>query len=281
MTSSTSGIIPDRKQRKGGNWAHPRPKKVKGGRVSKQWNKSPHRRVSLQEIQNSPNNVCRIIQLKDSTLEIVTSSEDDTYEHVRTDQDRNEGSGSPTDQDTPTRLALAKRRETKGKQREKITTCRLESAKSLARTTNHTPSFRFSSLVTCSWSCTEREQANARRYSPSPATKSFLPLLSTGNPWFRSIEPLSSHRDTETSCMGVDTPRIRKNTVTGAERQLLDLAVEMILDFTLFWDMFPSALKFTGFIHSPWTDSEAWHDLKIEPSTESLNNVSTCPTEFV
>ena len=130
MTSSTSGIIPDGKRRKGGNRARPRAKKVKGGRVSKQRNKSPHRRVSLQEIQNSPNNVRRNIQLKDSNPEIVTSSEDDAYEHVGTDQHCSEGSGSPTDQDTPTRLALAKRRETKGKQREKITTRRLESAKS-------------------------------------------------------------------------------------------------------------------------------------------------------
>ena len=121
MTSSTSGIIPDGKRRKGGNQARPQPKKVKGGRVSKQRNKSPHRWVSLQEIQNSPNNVRRNIQLKGSTLEIVTSSEDNAYEHVGTDQDCSEGSGSPTDQDTPTRLALAKRRKTKGKQREKIT----------------------------------------------------------------------------------------------------------------------------------------------------------------
>ena len=281
MTSSTSGIIPDGKRRKGGNRARSRAKKVKGGRVSKQRNKSPHRRVSLQEIQNSPNNVRRNIQLKDSTPEIITSSEDDAYEHVGTDQDCSEGSGSPTDQDTPTRLALAKRRETKGKQRKKITTRRLESAKSLARTKNNTPSFRFSSSVTRSSPCAEREQANARRYSPSPATESSLPLPSTGNPRFLSIEPLSSHGDTETSCTGVDTPRIRKNTVTGAERQLLDLARELILDFTLFRDPFPSALEFTGFIHSAWTDSEAWHDLKIEPSAESLNNVSTCPTESV
>ena len=69
--------------------------------------------------------------------------------------------------------------------------------------------------------------------------------------------------------------------MTGAERQLLDLTRELILDFTLFWDPFPSALEFTGFIHSAWMDSEAWHDLNIEPSAESLNNVSTCPTESV
>ena len=79
--------------------------------MSKQRNKSPHRWVSLQEIQNSPINVCQNIQLKDPTPEIVTSSEDDAYEHVGTDQDCRESSGSPTDQDTPTRLALAKRRE--------------------------------------------------------------------------------------------------------------------------------------------------------------------------
>ena len=67
----------------------------------------------------------------------------------------------------------------------------------------------------------------------------------------------------------------------GVERQLLDRARESILDYTLFWDPFPSALEFTGFIHSAWTDSEAWHDLRIEPSAESLNNASTRQTKSI
>ena len=118
-----------------------------------------------------------------------------------------------------------------------------------------------------------------RSFSLSPATDPSLPPPSAANPRFLSIEPLSSLGDMETSC--VDTSRIRKNTVTGAERQLLDRAGESILDYTLFRDLIPSALEFTGFIHSAWTDSEAWHDLRIEPSTESLNNASTRLTKSI
>src|SRR5205085_5094128 len=99
-----------------------------------------------------------------------------------------------------------------------------------------------------------------------------LPPLSGPNQGFLSIEALSSLRDMESS--HVKTPHVRKNTVTGAEWQLLDWARKSILDYTLFQDPFPSPLEFTEFIHSTWTDSEAWHDLRVEPSTETLNNVS-------
>ena len=67
----------------------------------------------------------------------------------------------------------------------------------------------------------------------------------------------------------------------GAERQLLDCAHESILDYTLFRDPFPSALEFTGFIHSAWTDSEAWYDFRIEPSAESFNIASTRQTKSI
>lgn len=280
MTSSTSGIIPDG-TRKGGNRARPRPEKVRGGRVSKQQNKTPHRRVSLQETQNSTNYVRRNLQNERESPEVISASEDDAYEHAGTDQDCSEGSGSPTDQDTPTRLALARRREVKGKHRKKITSRRLTSERGLARTTHNTPSSRFSSSVVHSSPCVGPTPATARRFSLSPATGSSLPLPSIGNPRFLSIEPLSSLGETETSCTGLDTPRNRKISVTGAERQLLDLARELILDNTLFQDPFPSALEFTGLIRSAWTGSEAWHDMRIDPSAESLTNVSTRRTNSV
>lgn len=279
MTSSTNEVISGGERRKGRNRARPRPEKVKGGRVSKRQNKTTHRRVSLQEIRGSTENIHQNFQNKRASSEIISSSEDDAYENAGTDQDCSEGSGSPTDQDTPTRLALARRREAKGKLREKITSRRLANAKDLVKTTHNTPSSRFSSSVARSSPCVRRIQATAESFSLSPATDPSLPPPSVANPRFLSIEPLSSLGDMETSCG--DTPRVRKNTATGAERQLLDRARESILDYTLFRDPFPSALEFTGFIHSAWTDSEAWHDQGIEPSAHSLNNASTRLTKSI
>ena len=272
MTSSTNEIKLGGERKKGGNRARPQPERVRGGRVSKRQNKTTHRRVSLQEVQGSTENVRQNVQNRRASPESISSSEDNAYEHSGTNQDCSEGSGSPTNQDTPTRLALARRREAKGKHREKITSSRLANAKDLVRTTHNTPRSHFSSSVVRSSPCVRRTPATADFFSLSPATDSLAPP-SAANPRFLSIEPLSSLGDVETSC--IDTPRVRKNTVTGAERQLLDRARESILDYTLFRDPFPTALEFTGFIHSAWTDSDVWHDLRIEPSTESLNNVST------
>jgi hypothetical protein len=273
MTSST-------RSKKGGNQARPRPEKVRGGRVSKRNNKAPHRRVSLQENQSSTQEVRRNPLNKRTTPEIISSSEDDAYEHAGTDQDCSEGSGSPTDQDTPTRLALARRREAKGKHWEKITSRRLPGAKAVVVRPHNTPSSRLpSSSAIRSSPCFGRNPVATGLYSLSPATDPSLPPPSGPNRRFLSIDPLSSLGDMESSC--VDTPRVRKNTVTGAERQLLDRARESILDYTLFRDPFPSALEFTGFIHRAWTESEASHDLRVEPSAESLNNVSIGRTKSI
>ena len=278
MTSSTNEIVSDGKQKKGGNQARPRPEKERGSWVSKR-HRTTHRRESLQEIQSLIANVRQDAQNERASPEVMISSEDDAHGHTGTDQDCSEGSVSPTDQDTPTRLALAKRREAKGKHREKITSRHLASAKDLARTARNTPSSHSSSSIASSLQCGRRTTATARSFSLSPATDLSLPPPGppTTNPRFLSIEPLSSRGDVETSC--ADTPCVTKNTVIGAERQLLDRVRESILDFTLFRDPFPSALEFTGFIHSAWTDSEAWHDLRIEPSAESLNNASTRQTK--
>ena len=287
MTSSTNEIVSDRKRKKGENRAHPRPEKVRGSRVSK-WHRTTHCRESLLEIQSLIENVRQDAQNERAGPEVMSSSEDDAYEHTGTDQDCSEGSGSPTDQDTPTRLALAKRRQAKGKHREKIISRHLASAKDLARTACNTPSSRFSSSIASSSPCGRRTTATARSFLLSPATDLSLPPPgpSATNPRFLLIEPLSCLGDVETSC--ADTPHVRKNTVIGAERQLLDRARQLldraresILDYTLFRDPFPSALEFTGFIHSAWTDWEAWHDLRIEPSTESLNNASTRQTKSI
>ena len=176
---------------------------------------------------------------------------------------------------------LRNEREAKGKHREKISSRHLASAKDLAKTARNTPSSHFSSSIASSSPCGRRTTATARSFLLSPATDLSLPPPgpSATNPRFLSIEPLSSLGDVETSC--ADTPRVRKNTVIRAERQLLDRARESILDYTLFRDPFPSALEFTGFIHSAWTDLEAWHDLRIEPSAESLNNASTRQTKSI
>jgi len=280
MTSSTSSRtrnLPDgKKGSKGGNRARPRPEKVRSGRVSKHQERATHRRVSIPEVQVSTNDVDQEPQRGRGDAEIISSSEDDAYEHAGTDQDCSEGSGSPTDKDTPTRLALERRREAKGKNREKITSRRMMSPRDLVRKTYYTPSKHVSSSVGRSSPCVGRTPAAIRR-SPSLATSSSFPLPSAVNTRFLSIEPPSSLGDLPDA----GTPRVRKNTVSGGERQLLDRARDLVLDYTLFQNPFPSAHDLTEFIHSAWVDSQEWHKLKIDPTAESLNNVSTGVTLFV
>ena len=187
-------------------------------------------------------NVCQDAQNKHACPEVMSLSEDDAYEHTRTDQDCSKGLGSLTDQDTPTRLALAKRREAKGTHREKITSRHLASAKDLVRTARNTPSSHFSSSIASSLPCGRCTTATARSFLLSPATNLSLPppKPSATNPRFLSIEPLSSLGDVETSC--ANTPRVRKSTVIRAECQLLDRACESILDYTFSGIHSPSAL---------------------------------------
>ena len=161
--------------KKGGNGARPSPEKVRRSRVSK-WHKTTHCRESLKEIQSSINNVCQDAQNEHSSPEVMSSSEDDTYEHTGTDQDCCEGSGSPTDQDTPTRLALAKRRGAKGKHRDKKASHYLARVKDLARREQKTPSSRFLSSIASSSPCSRRTTATPRSFLLSPATEQSLPL---------------------------------------------------------------------------------------------------------
>src|SRR5947209_16600232 len=129
-------------------------------------------------------------------------------------------------------------------------------ARALVVRQHSTSSSRFSSCsARCSLPCSGRNTVAPTPYSLFPATDPSLPPPSGPNRGFLSIEPLFSLGDMESSC--VKTLCIRKNTVTRAERQLLDRARESILDYTLFQDLLPSALEFTRFIHSAWMDSEA------------------------
>jgi len=61
--------------------------------------------------------------------------------------------------------------------------------------------------------------------------------------------------------------------VTGGERILLDFARDLVLDYTLFWNPFPSASDLTGDIHQGWELSQEHHGFGMEPSGASLNNV--------
>ena len=97
MTSLTNKIISEGKWKKGGNRARRRPEKVRRSRVSKRHaGKTTHPRESLQEIQSLIENVRQDAQNERASPEVMSSSEDDAYEHTGTDQDCSKGSGSPT-----------------------------------------------------------------------------------------------------------------------------------------------------------------------------------------
>ena len=219
-------------------------------------------------------------QLESPTYESISSGEDDAYENAGTDQDCSERSGSATDKDTPTRLALERRKEAKKKSRAKITSRRLESPKASIRTVPYAPKTHLSSSVGRSSPCAGRTPAVVRRRSPStggssPSVGPRSPVPS--NAQLPSTEKSPSPGETGTGCpagAGVG----RKNLVTGLERQLLDVARELVLDYTLFRHPFPSAPDLTAVIHQAWVDSQEWHEFSIEPSEESLTNVSTKKT---
>jgi len=248
---------------------------VWSGRVSKHHGKASNRRVSSTEVR-TPTDEVRQKPQRELTTEIISSSEDDAYEHAGTDQDSSERSGSesPTDKDTPTRNALEKRRDAN---KEKIKSRRLGSAKKLVPQNLH--GGRLSSSVGRSSPTTGRTPVTVRRRSPSPATGSPLPLPS--NTRFLSIEALSSQGDEDTRGPDEDALNNRGNHAVGAERQVLAIARNLILDFTLFQSPMPSALDLTEVIHLAWADAEAWQRLSVEPSAESLQNVSKERTRIV
>ena len=90
--------------------------------------KTTHSQVSLVEIQSLIENVHQHAQTERASPEVMSSSVYNVHEHTGTYQDCSEGSGSPTNQDIPTHLSLAKRREARGNQREQITSRYLASA---------------------------------------------------------------------------------------------------------------------------------------------------------
>lgn len=281
-SSQTKNVSGGTRKKGSRNRARPRQEKVQTGRVSKHQNKASHRRVSTNDVPDSTENVPQDPRDGFATAEVISSSGDDAYEHTGTDDDSSEGSGSPTDMDTPTSLAVEERRKAKGKNREKITSRRLASPKNLVRTTQSTPGGRLSSSIRRSSPCDKRTPAVVRRRSTSPATRSSPPP--TGNARFLSIEPPSSLGDTDTpgtSCPDTDKSRVRKNTVNGGERQLLDFARELIVDFTLFRSPFPSALDLTEIVHLAWADSQQVSGLNMEASQESLALVSRQRTKYV
>jgi len=154
MTSSTSSKtsrVPDgtrRKESKGGNRARPQPvEKVRSGRVNKHHHKASPGRGSTPEVPKAAKDVRQEPQQEFPPCEI-SDGEDDPYEDAGTDKDCSEGSGSATEEDTPTRLALERRKEAKKKRRAKITTRRLESPRdSIIRGTPNAP--QLTSLVFC------------------------------------------------------------------------------------------------------------------------------------
>lgn len=263
---------------KGGNRAHPPPvKKVKSGRVSKHHKKAPHGRVSTPEVPEATKNVRQETQNEFSAYEI-TDGEDDAYEDAGTDKDCSERSGSEsaTEMDTPTRLAVEKRMEAKKKRREKITIRRLESSRDSRRNTPYPPSTRPSSSVGRSSPCVGRTQAVVGRRSPSARPRSSPPPSSSRPPSpCSSAAPKEADSSDDAAGPSAESIRGRKNLVTGGERILLDSARDLLYDYTLFGSSLPSAPDLTAVIHEAWAHSQEWKGFSIEPSAESLSNVST------
>src|SRR5882724_5562553 len=108
MTNSTSSQTEGtRSGGKGRNRARPRPEgKVQSGRVSKHRIAPSERRVSTSPVQNQTRKVRQEPQPEPAPAEVISSSENDDYNHAGTDKDASEESGSPTDKDTPTRAAI-------------------------------------------------------------------------------------------------------------------------------------------------------------------------------
>jgi hypothetical protein len=270
MTNSTSS--PTRSGGKNRNRARPRPEgQVRSGRVSKHRIASSHRRVSTSPVRDQTEKVRQEPQPEPAPAEVISSSEDDDYNNAGTDIDASEKSGSPTDKDTPTRVAI---RRSKGNNRQNITSRRLASPRNLVRKTPNNPSIHLSSSIGRSSPTAGRAPTTLTPRSRSPASTTSLPLPSDTR--FTSIGDLTSEDEPGPDA---DDPRDRRNKAIGRQRRLLDHARELIADYTLFTLPFPSAQDLTELIHLAWQDTQAWFKSSIEPTGESLANVSPEPDE--
>ena len=264
------------KKSKGGNRARPRPaEKVLNGRVNKRHQKASSSRISMSEVAEPTENVQRKPDDELSIHEAIGSGVDDAYEDAGTDRDCSEASGSATEKDTPTRLALERRKEAKKKSRAKITLRRLDSPRGSVRTAPYTPSTHRSSSVARSSPCVGRASAVDGRSSSSTRHNSLAPIDDRPP---RSDEG-SDDEGTDSgdgSTVGPDGERVRGRgcNVSGGERILLDVARLNILDYTLFRNPFPSAQELTSVIHLAWGASQEFHEFRVEPSGESLYQVS-------
>jgi hypothetical protein len=268
MTNSTpSQMEGTRSGEKGRNRARPRPEgQVRSGRVSKHRIASSHRRVSTSPIRDQTKKVRQEPQPEPPPAEVISSSEDDDYNNAGTEKDASEESGSPTDKDTPTRVAI---RGSKGKNRQNITSRRLATPKNLVRKSPNAPSIHLSSSIGRSSPPAGRAPTVLTPRSRSPASTTSLQLPSDTR--FTSIGDVTSEDEPGPD---VDNSRSRRNMAIGRQRLLLDHARELIADYTLFNLPFPSARDLTEIIHLAWQDSQAWHKYNTEPSGENLANVS-------
>jgi len=279
MTSSTSsktGRVPDRTPKgksKGGNRARARPvEKVRNGRVKKRQHNTSSSRVGSPEIPESTDDVQKNSRYEPPPQEIISSGEDhDDYEEAGTDKDCSEASGSATEKDTPTRAALERRKEAKKASRAKITSHRLGSSKDSFRTAPDTPSTQIASSIGRSSPCVRRIQAVERRHSPSARPRSSPP---TDDRLHQTAEEPESESDSATAGTNGERVRGRGCMVAGEERIVLDVARDDLLDFTLFGNPFPSAQELTSLIHHAWRNSENFHEVRVDASGESLEQVS-------
>ena len=173
MTSSISSKtshVSDRRQKKKskvGNRTHAQPaEKVRSGRVSKRHHKAASSQASTPENLNTTTDVRQETQNEFSSYENISSDEGDAYEDAGTDKDCSEGSGSATEKDTPTRLALERRKEAKKKRRDKIALRRIGSPRNTLRPIPSAPSSHRSSSIGRSSPCDRRTPSiNRPRYS--------------------------------------------------------------------------------------------------------------------
>ena len=268
---------------------------VRSGRIEKRHRRASNRVTTEVYTVTEPSN--EIL-----TNEANDSEEDDNYEDEGTDKDCSEGSGYATEKDTPTRIALERRQESRREKRAKITTRLLQvppshkkdlllpsphpSATTTPSTTtrNQHQSIGGITILTRSVLCESVNIIQGRTPSCTDRSSS----VGRSSPCVRGRSPgVGSRSSSAGFCSPIvagDSPgpvnapagpdfgsiRGRKNLVTGGERMLLEYAAVQILPFTLFTDPFPSAPDLTSYIHLAWEDAERHHLTQIEASPESL-----------
>jgi hypothetical protein len=178
--------------------------------------------------------------------------EDHAYQEASTDGNSTEESGSGTEKDTPTRIAVERRRHARSELRAKIMTQPLVRSGDYSTSGPSSSSHLSSSIGLCTpllslpseMTFTEASSSGAVTTAPPPVNKCWA------------------------------NPPSRRNMMTGRERVLLEAARVQVLRFTLFTDPFPSATTLTSYIHTAWEETEKQFLTNIEVSPESLGQVS-------